>query len=71
MRVPSSPYVLFLSYLTAEAVCAEYITGYMDGLGFSGVVAAVVAGIYLAATSRTSVVDEGSMESVYVCVGIH
>ena len=38
----------------------------MDGLGFSGVVAAVVAGIYLAATSRTSVVDEGSMESVYV-----
>ena len=52
-------------------MCAEYITGYMDGLGFSGVVAAVVAGIYLAATSRTSVVDEGSMESVYVCVGIH
>ena len=40
----------YLSYLTAEAVCAEYITGYMDNLGFSGVVASVVAGIFLAAS---------------------
>jgi hypothetical protein len=46
-------------------VCAEYISGYMDHLGFSGVVASVVAGIFLAASVWPSVVSVESMHNVW------
>ena len=56
----------YLSYITAEGVMAEIHVGvYLDKLGFSGVVAAVVSGITLASQVWPSVVQPESMKTVW------
>ena len=55
----------YVSFIFSEYVCAEHYTGYQDGLGFSGVVAAVVSGIMLASSMWPHVVDGDSMRHVW------